>query len=280
MGAFEEPTLFEPPEVPAVDPHEPTVRVRIDVAYDGSPFRGFAANDGVTTVGGTLQAALAEIYGRPIPVTCAGRTDAGVHARGQVVTFDAPAARFDVERLSSALTRMCGPAIAVSHPRRVAADFDARHSARARRYRYQILNRPTADPLLRNVAWHVAEPLDLSLLRLGCDPIIGEHDFSSFCRAPKRGRSEAVEVPSLVRRVTDARWERGSGGGNDELLWFWIEANAFCHQMVRSIVGTLVEVGLGRRRPGDLLGVIRARDRAAAGQLAPPHGLCLWHVTY
>jgi tRNA pseudouridine38-40 synthase len=106
-------------------------------------------------------------------------------------------------------------------------------------------------------------------MRLACDPLIGEHDFSSFCR---RANAEA----SLTRRVTDARW----AAREDGRLEFWIEANAFCHQMVRSIVGTLVEVGLGKTHAGGVMAIIRAEDRSAAGQLAPPHGLCLWSVCY
>ena len=114
-------------------------------------------------------------------------------------------------------------------------------------------------------------------LRLACDPLIGEHDFSSFCRRPKPA---AGEPPStLVRRVVSARWDEVGEPGR-RLLRFEITANAFCHQMVRSIAGTLVEVGLGKRSAGSLMGALRACDRARAGQLAPPHGLCLWEVGY
>src|SRR4029079_17592742 len=113
-------------------------------------------------------------------------------------------------------------------------------------------------------------------LRLACDPLIGEHDFSAFCRRPKTDSGDEV---SLTRRVVDACWEvdeRDDG----RMLTFWIEANAFCHQMVRSIVGTLVDVGVGRKHAADVTGIIRGQDRAAAGNLAPAHGLCLWEVRY
>ncbi len=137
-----------------------------------------------------------------------------------------------------------------------------------------MLNRPVPDPFRARTTWHVEAPLDRRLLRLACDPLIGEHDFSSFCRAPK---PRAGEPPaSLTRRVIDARWD----DLGDEVLRFQIEANAFCHQMVRSIVGTLVEVGLGRRSPGEMAAILRAGDRQQAGQLAPPHGLCLCAVRY
>ena len=251
-----------------------TVRARLLVAYDGSGFRGFAAQPGVRTVGGTLIEALAKILRQPVELTCAGRTDAGVHAWGQVVTFDAPADRYDPVLLQRSLNRLCAPAIVVREATVAASpDFDARHSAQARTYRYTIVNRPVPDPFLSHLAWHVDDPLDLDLLRLACDPLVGEHDFSAFCRRPKRrdgGES------SMVRHVRAAAWsDQGDG-----LLRFEITANAFCHQMVRSVVGTLVEVGLGRLHAGEILGILAGADRSAAGQLAPPQGLCLWSVEY
>jgi tRNA pseudouridine38-40 synthase len=241
------------------------------VAYDGSGFRGFAANEGVRTVGGDLARALARVLRHPVELSCAGRTDAGVHARGQVVSFDAAEDGLDLEQLQRSLNGLLGPeiairAIAVSPP-----DFDARRSAVSRRYRYTLLTTPWPDPFWAGRAWHVDHRLDLDLLRLGADPLIGEHDFASFCRRPD-------PAASLVRRVTEACWEEA--GVDGEVLHFWIEANAFCHQMVRSVVGTLVEVGTGKKRAGDVRGIIAARDRNAAGQLAPPDGLCLWSVTY
>ena len=136
-------------------------------------------------------------------------------------------------------------------------------------YRYTILNRPVPDPFLARQAWWVPEPLDLRLLRLGADPFLGEHDFASFCRRGPAGST-------TMRRVFDSRW-RDLG---DDVLRYEIRATAFCWQMVRSIVGTLVDVGVGRITPGDVLSILRARDRDAAGGVAPPHGLCLWDVGY
>ena len=265
-------TLFDDTETPAA-PAGPLVRVRMTVAYDGSGFHGFAPNPGVPTVGGTLRDALEKVLRAPVELTCAGRTDTGVHAWGQVVSFTAPAERFDPLTLQRAVNRLCGPAVVVREARAAAEDFDARRSATGRTYRYTVLNRPVPDPFLATTAWHVDEPLDLDLLRLGCDPLIGEHDFSAFCRRPKlRDGSEA----SLVRTVRRAAWSDLGDG----LLRFEIEANAFCHQMIRSVVGTLVEVGAGRRHAGELLGILAGRDRAAASKLAPPQGLCLWAVAY
>jgi tRNA pseudouridine38-40 synthase len=250
-----------------------TVRARLTVAYDGSAFRGFAIQPDVPTVAGALREALAKVLGDEVELTCAGRTDAGVHAWGQVVTFDAPADRFDPAAVQRSLNRICGPQVVVREAAIAAPDFDARHSALARTYRYTIVNRPVPDPFRAHLAWHVDNPLDLALLRLGCDPLVGEHDFSAFCRKPKlRDRSE----PSMVRRVHSAAWD----DLGDSILRFEIRANAFCHQMVRSVVGTLVDVGTGRLHAGEMLGILAGRDRAAAGSLAPPQGLCLWKVDY
>ena len=249
------------------------IRVRLLVAYDGSGFHGFWPNEGVTTVGGTLIAALEQVLGTGIEMTCAGRTDAGVHAWGQVVTFDAPA-EVDLGRLQVAVNKLCGPAVVVREAGEVAPDVDARGSATGRTYRYTVLNRAFPDPFLHATTWHVPQTLDLRAMTLACDPFIGSHDFSSFCRRPKV--AEGQDPVSLTRRVTDARWTELDDG----LLRFEITANAFCHQMVRSIVGLLVDVGLGRRRAGDVLGVIRAKDRQVAPSPAPPQGLCLWSVAY
>ena len=137
-----------------------------------------------------------------------------------------------------------------------------------------MLNRPVPDPFLTATTWHVPKPLDTELLALACDPFLGEHDFSAFCRRPK---AEPGEAPaSLVRRVRRAGWtDLGDG-----VLRFEIEANAFCHQMVRSIVGTVVAAGHAGVRAGDIRGILRAGDRSAAAPIAPPQGLCLWSVSY
>lgn len=265
-------TLFEADDVqPAAI--GPTERVRCTVAYDGSEFHGFALNPGVRTVAGVLTEALQRTLGHPVELTCAGRTDSGVHARGQVVTFDARADGLDLESLARSVNHQCGPKVAVRDPALVPADFDARSSATARRYHYLVLNRPDPDPFLAPWSWHVERPLDRWAMELACDPFIGEHDFAAFCRRPKRRDGEQA---SLVRRVSEAMWV----GGDDGVLRFEIEAGAFCHQMVRSIVGTIVAVGAGRLRAGDVSAVIRAGDRAAAGELAPPRGLTLWTVRY
>ena len=238
------------------------------VAYDGRGFRGFAVQREVKTVGGELTKAIGKVLGHPVELTCAGRTDAGVHAWGQVVHFDAREGA-DLEGLQRSLNKMLGPAIVVRDADVAAPDFDARRSATARCYRYTVLNRPVPDPFLAATTWHVEQPLDLRSMELGCDPLIGEHDFSSFCR-------RVDETTSLVRRVHDASWKDLGEG----LLRFDIEASSFCQQMVRSIVGTLVAVGRGTKKAGDVAFILRAQDRQMAGEPAPPQGLCLWEVLY
>jgi tRNA pseudouridine38-40 synthase len=260
-------TLFDAAAPAEVD----TTTMKMVVAYDGTDFSGFAVQRGqpaVRTVGGVLVGALGTVLRHDVDLTCAGRTDAGVHAWGQVVSFESPAA-LDGRWLRSSLNSMLGPEVVVRSCETVMPGFDARHGARWRRYRYSILNRPVPDPFRDRFVWWLANPLDLSALRLAADVFVGEHDFATFCR-------KGPEGSSLTRRVLDSRWiDEGDG-----VLRYEICANAFCWQMVRSIVGTLAEVGSGKRRPGEVLAALHAADRNAAGQLAPPRGLCLWEVGY
>lgn len=248
-------------------------RARLLIAYDGSAFHGFAPNDGVETVAGTLNRAIGRVVRGEVELTGAGRTDAGVHGWGQVVSVDLPDAT-DLSGLQRRVNSMCAPHVVVRSIEWTDDDFNARFSATWRHYRYTIVNSPVPDPFRTATAWHVHEPLHVDLMRLGCDPLIGEHDFASFCRRPKVRAGDPE--PTLVRRVISARWS----SPEPDLLVFEIRANAFCHQMVRSIVGTLVDVGRGRLHAGDLSAILRAHDRAAAGTVAPPHGLCLWAVGY
>jgi len=266
-------TLFDEPVDSPAAPSEPLVRVRMLVAYEGSGFHGFAAQPGQRTVAGVLAEAIERVTRHPADLTCAGRTDRGVHAWGQVVSLDLPSST-DLESLQRSLLKLCGPSIVVRELGVAPPDFDARFSATGRTYRYTVLNRSVPDPFLATTSWHVAAPLDLELLSLACDPFLGEHDFSAFCRRPKAGPGDAPA--SLVRRVRRAGWtDLGDG-----LLRFEVEANAFCHQMVRSIVGTVVAAGHAHIKAGDIRGILRSGDRAAAAPIAPPEGLCLWHVSY
>ena len=256
------------------------VRLRLVVAYDGAGFRGFAAQDGLPTVGGALASALATVVRHEVELTCAGRTDAGVHALGQVVHVDVRA-DVDVTRVVKGVNAMLGPAVVIRHAAPAPVDFDARHGATARHYRYLVLEADAADPLLGPVSWHVPGPLDLRAMQAGADALIGEHDFRSFCRRPPGAPAEAP----LVRRVLDARWSelapRPDGLAlHERVLRFDVSARSFCHQMVRSMVGTLVEVGRGRRRAADVTTMLRRADRSSGVTVAPPQGLCLVAVDY
>ena len=277
-------------------------RARLLVSYDGSSFHGFALNRDVPTVAGSLTEALEKITQSEVHLVAAGRTDAGVHARGQVVSVDLPS-RIKIDSLGKKLNALCAPHIAVRDARWVAATFHARFSAVWRHYRYTILNSATPDPFLASTAWHVHAPLDVRPMQLAADAIMGERDFSAFCRKPDAEqcddeetvndgaddesngveaadtrmprRSKSSKQAPMKRFVMQANWRR-----NDDVVTFDVRANAFCHQMVRSLVGTFVDVGLGRRPPSDMMALIRSGRRADASPIAPPHGLCLWEVGY
>jgi len=249
--------------------------LRLVVAYDGTDFHGFASQPGVATVAGVLQEALEAVVGHPVVLGCAGRTDTGVHAWGQVVGVTvAPAAlERGGDRLLAGINAGLPPTVVVREVSLAPEGFDARFSAVARSYRYTVVTAPTPDPFRRRVAWHVPGGIDLRAANLACDPLIGEHDFSAFCRAAQRPDGTPA---TLVRRVYEARWVALDA----TTVQFRIRASSFCHQMVRSVVGTLVEVGRGRRKAGEMMGVLASGDRQQAGQLAPPTGLCLWSVEY
>ena len=248
------------------------MRVRATVAYDGGLFHGFAINEGVRTVGGDLTEALTKSLRQPVDLTCAGRTDTGVHAWGQVVSFDAPDDA-DLLRVRTAVNRMLAPAIVVRALEAAPDGFDARFDATGRTYRYTILNREVPDPFLAATAWHCPRPLAVDQMNAAAAAVVGEHDFSSFCR---RQHSADGTEKSRTRLVHRAGWQTT----DHDLLRFEIEASSFCHQMVRSITGALVEIGTGRRPPEAMAAILAARDRSGVGNLAPPHGLCLWSVSY
>jgi tRNA pseudouridine38-40 synthase len=224
-----------------------------------------------------LRVAIETVVREPVPLVGAGRTDAGVHGWGQVVSGELPAT-IDLDDLARRVNRMCAPDIVVRDAAWAADDFHARFSASWRRYRYHVWNAPQPNPFLQDTAWHIVAPLQVWAMQLACDPLIGEHDFTTFCRKPRvaAGKRE----PTMVRRVLTARWHEVESEWGPGLLRFEITATSFCHQMVRSIVGTLVEVGAGRLHAGDVRGILLAGDRAAAAQVAPPQGLVLWQVGY
>ncbi len=260
-------------------PSGPLARVRLTIAYDGTDFRGLAPNNDVRTVVGELVRVLTPLLGRKPAIVMSGRTDAGVHAAEQVLSFDVAAdliesGKVHMPGIAKVINRRLGPEVVATDVRLAEPRFSARYDAIGRRYRYQVVNQLVPDPFSARFAWWVPQPLNVAVMQLACDPFLGMHDFSSFCKRPKMGPGE--EPLSLVRRIDEAKWtDLGDGR-----LVFEIAGSAFCHQMVRSIVGFHVAVGRGKRSAGEVRGVLDARDRQPAEPAAPPHGLTLVEVKY
>ena len=247
--------------------------VVLTVAYSGTGFSGFARQEDAVTVQGRLEEALATVLRRPTDTVCAGRTDAGVHARGQVVSFDATGGEPEPADLARSLTAIAGAGIAVTEIRYAVPGFSARFDAVSREYRYRIAPGPTPPVFTGQVAWWVRSSLDIEAMRDAASLLVGEHDFRSFCV------TESAQGKRTVRRVDAIRVLETEELG-EAVVEIRVVGNAFLHSMVRVIVGSLVEVGQGRRQAAWLADVLAARDRSAAGPTAPAHGLTLWEVVY
>jgi tRNA pseudouridine38-40 synthase len=241
--------------------------VKLVLAYDGTDFHGWAAQPGVRTIQGVLEDALGRLLGEPPRLSVAGRTDAGVHAEGQVASFVAPD-DLDVARVRRMLNGVFAPEIVVLRATGAADGFDARHSATGREYRYRIETGELPSPFTARFVWHRPGRLALGPMRRAARLLTGEHDFASFCRVPEPPASTVRRVRRLTVTMAGDRLE------------IRIAANAFLHQMVRSLVGTLVAVGEGRLEADSMLGILAARSRSEAGPVAPPHGLALVRVSY
>lgn len=243
-------------------------RYRAVLEYDGADFQGYQRQANVRTVQGEVEAALSRLNaGTPVTVYGAGRTDSGVHATGQVIAFDL-AWRQGAGNLTRALNAHLSRDVAVREVVAAAGDFHPRFAARCRRYEYHIYNAPYRSPLRAGVSWRVWPELDLEAMQNGAEALIGRHDFATFGTAPVSGGH-------TVRTVRKAAW-RSDG----PLLIFEIEADAFLHRMVRSIVGTLRQVGSGEFAPGDMTELLAAGMRQLSGPSAPPQGLRLVEVVY
>ena len=242
-------------------------RIALGVGYDGRPWQGWQTQPGGLTVQDQLQAALAQFVGEPVQTICAGRTDSGVHATGQVVHFDV-----DVQRSDDAWVRgvnsFLPDSIAVQWARVVSESFHARFSATARAYTYIILNTPTRQPLWAHRAGWCFRPLDLTRMQAAADLLIGEHDFSSF-------RSSQCQAPSPVRVMHDIKVQRCG-----HLVIVRLTANAFLHHMVRNIIGELVLLGVGKTDLSHFKSVFAGRDRTQAAPTFAPGGLYLTEVSY
>lgn len=249
------------------------MRVRLDLGYDGAAFSGWARQPGLRTVEATLDEALARVFrlAGPPGLTVAGRTDAGVHARGQVAHSDLPVQLWS-DGEDRALHRLRGVLpddVRVAAVQAAPAGFDARFSATSRRYSYWLSDDPTGvDPTRRTVtAWN-RRPLDVDLMNAAASAVLGEHDFAAFCK-----RREGA---STVRELQMFEWLRTA----DDLLVATVVADAFCHNMVRSLVGACVAVGEGRRKPEWMAELLTSASRSSAVMVMPAHGLTLEEVTY
>ena len=248
----------------------------VKVAYNGAPFAGFARQPGLTTVQGEIEQALTLLFKRPVQTVCAGRTDAGVHARGQVVSFDVSADEIEGRNLSKllrSLNALTHERISLSELLERPQGFSARFDAVEREYHYYISTSATAPLFLRDFSWHIDKPLNVQAMRAAAEYLEGEHDFKSFCLAAS---AKGKPTSRFVKRVSLEETEIMG----EPVLIITVVGNAFLHSMVRTIVGTLVKVGLGHREPEWVQRVLEACDRSAAGETAPAAGLVFWSVDY
>ncbi|MGB1250851.1 MAG: tRNA pseudouridine(38-40) synthase TruA [Candidatus Promineifilaceae bacterium] len=243
-------------------------RYKAIVEYDGTNYFGFQRQVVTqTTVQGELENALSQLTQVRIPIVGAGRTDAGVHARGQVISFKLDNWRHGAEALQRALNAKLPKAIAAREVEAVSAEFHPRFDAKRRAYRYTIFNGTVRSPLLRNRVWHLHKPLDIDSMQAASQKLVGTHDFATFGTPPQGNNT--------VREVFLARCEQ-----QGEFIWFDIEATAFLKRMVRSLVGSLRLVGDGRWTVAQFVNALEQKRREASGPSAPPQGLVLERVDY
>jgi tRNA pseudouridine38-40 synthase len=239
----------------------------LTIAYDGTGFVGWQRQESGESIQGLIEDALAKIEGNVVTLHGAGRTDAGVHALAQVASARI-AAELDDDTLTRALNAHLPPTIRVNRVETVRDDFHARFSATGKTYEYRIWNGPALPPFMRLYAWHAPQPLDVVAMNDASRVIVGEHDFAAF-------QGTGSRTHSTVRRITSAEWQT-----NGPAVTFVISGEGFLRHMVRSLAGTLVEVGHGRRPADDLARLLATPKRSDAGRTAPPHGLFLVSVLY
>lgn len=295
-----------------------TRRILLRVAYNGTNYHGWQLQPNAATIEGELNRALCALTGEEIVVTGASRTDAGVHALGNVAVFDTTS-RIPAEKFSYALNQRLPEDIVIQSSKQVADDFHPRHCDCRKTYEYDILNRTFPLPAYRNTAYFLYGTLDIEAMRRACQAFLGEHDFASFCAAGAQVQTTVRTIYSLevecrplteagtpvppasgeavnaaagksgeqVQQTQPASGEtaiRAAGGANagsaDQLLTIRVKGNGFLYNMVRIIAGTLVEVGRGHIKPEEVAGIIAAKDRAKAGPTAPARGLRLVEIEY
>lgn len=243
-------------------------RYRAVVSYDGTDFSGWQVQAGRRTVQGILQEAIQSVIGKEIPVFCSGRTDAGVHARGQVVHFDLPSYR-PAKKLFLAFNARLPEDIRIERITATRSDFDARFSAKGKEYRYFIWNHPVATPDMRRTSTHVRPPLDVRAMKAAAAALEGRHDFAAFCANP------GYERNGTIRRL-----DRLSVSKRGAVIVIVARGEGFLYRMVRSLAGFLIRVGLGELSPEDARRILESRERTARVPTAPARGLFLWRVYY
>jgi tRNA pseudouridine38-40 synthase len=243
------------------------VNIKLTVEYDGTHYHGWQVQPTGETVQAVLEKAVSTVLGRPTHVIGSGRTDAGVHALGQVANFLSDT-ELEPHRVQRALNALTPDDVTIKAVEIVPDSFHARRDGRSRIYEYRILNRPSPSPFLLKFAWHVHDPLNIALMREAITCLGGEHDFSAF-------RAAGCDAVHSIRTIYLA-----SLNPRDELIVFTVEATAFLRHMVRNLIGTLVEVGRQQRTPQSFAEVLQSRDRTKAGIKAPARGLFLMEVKY
>jgi tRNA pseudouridine38-40 synthase len=247
------------------------IKIKLTIAYDGTAYDGWQVQKTGTGVQEKVEAALGKLFASQPRVHSSSRTDAGVHALGMVAHLEVPGAelRMPLRKLALALNAWLPADIRVLSAARVRGDFHARFGATGKEYRYFVWNHPGMNPLIRHSAWHVARPLDVPAMRQAALFFVGPHDFQSFTANPGYARQSTVRTLKLCQVKRSGR-----------LLTFRIVGDGFLYKMCRGIVGTLVQVGLGKFQPGDIKDMLTSQDRRAGGMTAPAHGLALWKVHY
>ena len=247
------------------------LKLKLTVAYDGTHYKGWQVQKNGVTVQQRIEEALRRLFPSVKRIHSSSRTDTGVHARGMVAHVEVSKAEYRIEdrKLRLALNAFLPDDVRVMEAWRVPMTFHARFDATGKQYRYTVWNHPVMDPLQHNTAWHVPRELDFERMQRGARHFVGKRDFRAF--AVKR----EYELRSTVRTVTGCKIHK-----KDSMLTWVIEGDGFLYKMCRGIVGTLVEVGTGKLKPGDVRDILKSCDRARAGVTAPPHGLVLWKVHY
>jgi tRNA pseudouridine38-40 synthase len=247
------------------------VKIKLVLAYDGTAYEGWQVQKIGTGIQEKVEEALAKLFPAKPRLHSSSRTDTGVHALGMVAHFEIPRPEFKMtlRKLPLAINAWLPEDIRVLRAARAGREFHARFDAKGKEYRYFVWNHPGMNPLMRHTAWHVPRSLDLKAMRAAAACFVGRHDFQSFAANP------GYERASTIRRITRCDIQR-----KGSLLRFIIEGDGFLYRMCRGMVGTLVQVGLGRFQPAQVQSMLAQRDRRVAGMSAPAHGLVLWRVRY